>query len=273
MTCRNDPFGRRVVPLVGFLLGVFGISVLLPFAEPLRDLLPGTSDHLLFYAVLALVVWCCTRADEVQFTSIGLHVRNLVPALAAVGLLLAGCNLVGIALASLMETAWGLEAQWAGVDPVRWLGWLVMQIAVIALVEEIAFRGYLQNKLLAYGRQHFGSVIAVTIAVTIGAALFAIWHVPGWNLTQPWTAHLPLLLALLGTGIAFGLIYHFSGNIYLVTLLHALGNTWPFAFDMADWPVWTLAMFWTITGALYLTTVAVCLRLQGPKSNPREIDI
>ena len=145
---------------------------------------------------------------------------------------------------------------------------MVMQLTIVALVEEIGFRGYLQNKLLAHSRHRLGARLAVTIAVILSAALFAVWHVPGWDLTQPWSAHLPLLLLLLGTGIVFGLIYHLSGNLYLVTLLHALGNSWPFAFDMVGWPVWALAMFWTITATLYLAAVGLCLRLQDSRSNP-----
>lgn len=139
---------------------------------------------------------------------------------------------------------------------------MVLQLAIIALIEEIAFRGYLQNKLLALSRHRLGSAAAVTMAITISAALFALWHVPAWDLTQPWTAHLPLLGMLFGTGVVFGVIYYLSGNLYLVAVLHALGNTWRFAFDMAGWPVWALVAFWTLAAVLYGAAVGVCLRLQ-----------
>ena len=246
-------------PLAGFLLGSFGLVVLWSLTGSIRVALPANADHLMFYGILALVTWGCLRAEGARPSSLGLSSDRLVPALASVGALILACNIVGVLTAVALGKAWGIERLWGDQSIADWVGMLILNLAIIALVEEIAFRGYLLNKLLALHQHRH----ATATAVIFSGFLFAAWHVPGWDLTQPWVNQAPLFALLFGTGVVFGLIYHFTRNLYLVGLLHGFGNLWPFAFDLSDWPIGALVLFWAVTALLYLATPRLCLCLQA----------
>jgi membrane protease YdiL (CAAX protease family) len=82
----------------------------------------------------------------------------------------------------------------------------VAAIVVIApVIEEVLFRGYLQNALM----RHMPPLAAIAVA----ALAFGVIHF------QPY-ALLPLALL----GAAFGYIYHRTGSLYANILLHAANN-------------------------------------------------
>ena len=197
--------------------------------------------------VQVAIAYAFLRYEGVRLSDIGAWARQVVPAVIAIVGVLVTLNIAVIALLL------------AGGDPVTF-GWfalyrsppLELSTAAIALsafvqyvfvgpVEELAFRGYLQNKLAALfelGRPRVEMGVAV-----VGAALaFALMHVPTLVLLggDGWAA-LPLLAA---SGVLFGTIYAITRNLILVALLHGIGNFWPLAVDPATltWPNWIVVL-------------------------------
>jgi membrane protease YdiL (CAAX protease family) len=93
-----------------------------------------------------------------------------------------------------------------------------------ALVEEVAFRGYLQSKMIAVlpSTTRFRGAFGVVVA----SVLFVIAHVPrvltsGVPGTQALATYGALLLF---SGLSFGLLYEYTQNLYVPILVHAAGN-------------------------------------------------
>lgn len=80
-------------------------------------------------------------------------------------------------------------------------------IAVVApLIEELLFRGLLQNALMHH--------VPAWAAILLSALFFAVVHM------QPLA--MPALMAL---GAAFGYIYHKTGSLRMTIILHMINNT------------------------------------------------
>lgn len=88
---------------------------------------------------------------------------------------------------------------------------LVISIIVMALVpavcEEAFFRGGLQNFLYRSNKNPWISVVVVSL-------IFSAIHISGYG-----------FLSRFALGIILGLIYHYSGNIWLSILAHFINNT------------------------------------------------
>jgi membrane protease YdiL (CAAX protease family) len=78
---------------------------------------------------------------------------------------------------------------------------------VPAIVEELVFRGLLQKNLIdvSGGNFHFG--------VIVSGAIFAALHMQAWN-----------LLPMIGLGVIFGYVYHYTKDIRYTMLMHFLHN-------------------------------------------------
>jgi membrane protease YdiL (CAAX protease family) len=107
-------------------------------------------------------------------------------------------------------------------------------------VEELAFRGYFQNKLTAL----FGGFDRLRLAAGILAAavVFSLIHLPALvvvrGLAVPTAAGSLVLLAI--SGASLGAVYVLTRNLYVVVLLHGFGNLWPLIVDTGPgtWPNW-----------------------------------
>ncbi|ELZ42015.1 putative protease of the Abi (CAAX) family protein [Halorubrum saccharovorum DSM 1137] len=106
-------------------------------------------------------------------------------------------------------------------------------------VEELAFRGYLQNKIIS--KVTVGSAtVQTTIGILTAALAFALLHIPVYLIVRDVsTGTLIVTLVLLtATGIMYGAIYAATRNLYLVMFLHGIGNLWPLVVDPGTgvWP-------------------------------------
>lgn len=89
------------------------------------------------------------------------------------------------------------------------LNWVILfaTVAVIApLLEELLFRGLLQNSLANY--------MPIWAAILLSAAIFAGVHM-----------QLYAFPALMVLGAVFGYIYHITGSLRVTILLHMINNT------------------------------------------------
>lgn len=117
----------------------------------------------------------------------------------------------------------------------------VAQYVFVGPVEEVAFRGYLQNKLtVLVGRR--SARFRTGVAVVATAVTFAVLHIPTLVLVEgaPTGQTVGTLFALTLSGVTFGTIYALTHNLFLVAFLHGVGNFWPLVVDpgIGAWPNW-----------------------------------
>lgn len=89
-----------------------------------------------------------------------------------------------------------------------WLGsFMLANLFFVSLAEEAFFRGYVQQRL----RQKIGGVAALLIA----SVLFGLAHFPGG-----------MMLVVFATlaGLIYGLAWHWSGRVWVATIVHFLFN-------------------------------------------------
>lgn len=163
--------------LVAFLLYLVGTRAL---GDTLRvgPVLPGVELTVLEAAVrflpLVIALWFL-QSEGVSLAEIGLARDQILPALFSVAGLYLLLNAVGIGLSLSTAGAAAVGYQWT-VPPVMALVAFAEALLFAALVEEVAFRGYLQSKVIAVlpkttrFREAFGVVAA--------SVLFAVAHVP-----------------------------------------------------------------------------------------------
>ena len=136
--------------------------------------------------------------------------------------------------------------------PWYWFGTLLLlQLLTVGLVEEFAFRGYVQSKCIALlgGRSRRRDV---ALGVVIGAATFAVLHVPTRLIFgQVPPSALPIaLLNLTLTGTLFGVMCYLTRNVWYVGFVHGFANVWPVPFDPNAVPAFPV---FVITSALLLS--------------------
>jgi membrane protease YdiL (CAAX protease family) len=224
--------GSRVVDLLGQI--------------PMLILLGGV-------ALLAL------RAEGVRLRDIGVSRENARRAVLPVAGVVIVVNVVALGLALLAgnDLSLGRYAQY-----VRVLDASTALVVVVAInnylftgpVEELAFRGYLQNKVIELfgGRE---TRLRPVLAITTTAVLFVSMHLPDPLLDDGLqvggvAGSLALLAA---SALLFGAIYELTHNLVLVALLHGVGNWWPLLVDPGPgvWPNYVVvlivysAMVWT----------------------------
>ncbi|WP_255150286.1 CPBP family intramembrane glutamic endopeptidase [Halorarius halobius] len=188
------------------------------------------------------------RYEGVRLRDVGLSKRLVVPAVVAVLGVVVAAN---AAVATLVVAG----GQGVRVEPFVLLSALPREysageVAVTAVyywlfvgvAEELAFRGYLQNKLTAL-LDGWGDPLRTALAVVTAAVAFSLLHAPTILLVD--RASLGGLVGgLLVTGlsgVAFGAIYVLTRNLLLVALLHGIGDFWPLFVEPAgSWPNWVL---------------------------------
>jgi membrane protease YdiL (CAAX protease family) len=121
----------------------------------------------------------------------------------------------------------------------------VAQYVFVGPIEELAFRGYLQNKLSdlpGRGSTRFRTAGAIVMTAVIFSAL----HIPTLVLVDgiPISQSLGTLILLTLSGVTFGTIYALTHNLILVALLHGIGNFWPLIVNpgLESWPNWGIVI-------------------------------
>lgn len=264
MTDHDRSFDGGTRTLAGFGLAVvLVVAVFVPLGE--RAEAASVSlwylQELLLFVTIAGFTLVLLRRDGIRLRELGLSLRHLLAALVAFGVLYLGLTVAGIALALGFGNPWGLDLLTKTVParytalPAPWLLFVAFQFFV-GLVEEFAFRGYLQTKVIALLGGDRRRDIAVGILTA--SLLFGLLHAPGAVLAgASITGVVGVVLSRALTGVLFGGFYEATTNVYFVALLHGLGNTWPLVVDWATWSGPSLVAFFGAVGLVYfLTTIA-----------------
>lgn len=84
--------------------------------------------------------------------------------------------------------------------------------------------------------------LQTVVAIVTTAIVFSVLHVPTIVLVEgtPIGQAVGSLILLTLSGITFGVMYALTRNLFLVALLHGLGNLWPLVVDpgIGAWPNW-----------------------------------
>ncbi|MFB6206368.1 MAG: lysostaphin resistance A-like protein [Haloglomus sp.] len=204
-----------------------------------RDI-PALLEHLSQvpgFALVILIALLAFRREEIGLRSIGLDRSLVLPAVVTVAGLVAAANLV--AMAQALRTGDGLQVGFIYDHSPTLVAVATVNTYVFnAVAEELLTRGYFQNKLVVLldGR---GDRFRRAAGVAGASGLFALLHVPTLLQQGVPVGAIPFgLLPLFVTGIAFGTVYELTRNLYLVVLLHGVGNYWPLFVEGVQWPNW-----------------------------------
>lgn len=244
---RAAVFGQDVSPVIDFSVTVFGT------------------------ALTGVIAWMALRTEGVRRADIGLTRPLVAPGVAAVVGLWVGLNLAGLGLAVL--TGNGGSVGYLYDRPALLLAaGAVEQYLVVGLVEELAYRGYLQNKLVA-GLGGRDDRLAVSLGIALMAIVFAATHIPNRLFVDGLApGALPASLApLVVAAVLYGVVYEATGNLVLVGLLHGTFNQWPLFVDPRLWPT-PLVLGWVAVGVGLLGAVIWAHRrwTVGPGAGDRQ---
>ena len=166
-------------------------------------------------ALLALAVGL-VLITRLRFREIGVSAARLLPALAAGAIAYAAVmglafllNIAGLAELQIVRSQYRLDA-------------FVSNWILTAFGEELLFAGV----IFTLGRRLFESGPGDSrnrwIVLAIVAVLFALWHLPGYIVVgHAGGALYGRLGRNLASWLVFGMIYLFSGNLWLVVIAHA----------------------------------------------------
>lgn len=209
--------------------------------------------------VIFCIVWLILRYEGVRLRELGLSRRLIVPALVAVAGFIVAVNLTVIALlvSDGHELSFGLY-EFYRTPPASYS---LATVAVLGIseylftgpVEEIALRGFFQNKLSALLGSGYRR-LSTAIAILVASVSFSLLHIPTIILVRNEPLALGTLLMLALTGVVFGTMYALTRNLYLVIGLHGIGNLWPIVVDfpVGLWPNWGIALvFYGVIVVLY----------------------
>lgn len=197
------------------------------------------------------ILWLVLRREGVSFAAMGAWRGHMVPGIVAAVGFLVFVNVAVIAVGFLRAepVSFGVFAIYR--TPPLELSWAVVllsalvQYLIVGPIEELVFRGYLQNKLASLVRSG-RAWLRQGIAILSVATAFAALHVPTllWVEQATGAGLVGSLVLLASTGILFGAIYALTGNLVLVALLHGFGNFWPLVVDpgVAAWPNWGIVL-------------------------------
>jgi membrane protease YdiL (CAAX protease family) len=230
------------------------------------------------FLVVLLAVLAILRVEGVGLAELGLTRRHLGAALAAFCLLWVGMNFLGAGIAALTDNRWALrfvpappegapKARAYAPLPATWLVLLGLEFLLVGPIEELAFRGYLQSKVISVlggtGRA------SVTAGVVVASLVFGALHTPA-ALVAGQSAAGVLGAALLPTvtALLFGALYEATGNLAFVALLHAFGNSWPIVVNWQYWSGNALLAFWAGAVVVYLGAAFVARRWSVGEGTP-----
>ncbi|MFC7076743.1 CPBP family glutamic-type intramembrane protease [Haloarcula halophila] len=218
--------GGPLIPVVTYVLTVLVLSALALVStggspSPLAGIAWGV-----FLVGLAVGAFL---AEGIEPRSVVPSVRSLGVALAVVTAFWALYNAVAAVLAIGGVPGFSAGASRVAAHPLLYLAAFGSSLLFTALPEELLFRGYLQGSVASLVGER--SRRATGVGISVVAVLFALFHLPRWFLMSGHSVGVDLAARLLGltaAGLAFGLVYALSGNLWLVALFHATMNQPPF---------------------------------------------
>jgi len=196
-----------------FIVGIFQFfGVLIAGAELFKDYTEKTTPQQLIIAVFnllgtLLVVWIFMEfVDKQKFVELGFQIKNKTKDIIAGTLL--GAFIMGMGYLSLYSLK---EIQFIKVGlNFADLTLIIILFAIVALVEEVLFRGYvLRNLLISFNKY---------IALIISSGLFALMHSFNPNISQF------SLIGLFLAGALLGATYIFTKNLWFPIALHFSWN-------------------------------------------------
>lgn len=226
-------FGFTVLVSIVLTIGVLGVLFLSGTPEAFDELLSGPSQVALVAAEsivmgigTAIVAIVSFRFDWVQKRVVGFSLptgRQLLVGAGSVVALVA----LAMGLSALAEYVGVPASEHALFDEdapaTYYAGLMAVSILVIGPVEELLFRGLIQN----YVRPAFGSAGAVVYT----SVLFALPHLQAY-----FAEELPTVLVSLGLvfalSLVLGAIYERYRNVVLVMLVHGFYNAVLFGFEI-----------------------------------------
>ncbi|QLG27648.1 CPBP family intramembrane metalloprotease [Halorarum halophilum] len=211
-----------LVPVATYLLVIAvlsGLTLVSAGTPPPPLLAVGWSAFLVVLAIGVL------KIEDVSPRSILPPARTLIPVIGVLVAFWALYNLVAFALA--LGGVHGFEATRSrtAIHPLSYLLALLSSFLITAIPEELVFRSYLQQKLIALiGGQTRHAVVS---SIVIVAVLFALFHLPRWFLASGHGVSVALVGRLVGLtlmGLTYGVVYALTRNLWLVALFHATMN-------------------------------------------------
>jgi membrane protease YdiL (CAAX protease family) len=191
--------------------------------------------------VILGLVWFIMQNEGVSIADIGLGATLVGPALVAVSGYYLSLNVVGAGLAIASGNPESVGYHWT-VSPLAAAFVFLYMLVFAAIVEEVVYRGYIQTKCIALLGGDGWSRIG--LGIVFAGVLFSASHVPRVLTSGAPSGLAPVeYLALLAVnGVAFGLLYEWTHNLYVPILVHAAGNMPGTAgilfFTTAGWESW-----------------------------------
>jgi membrane protease YdiL (CAAX protease family) len=232
------------------------------------------------FAVIAGAVWLLLRLDGVGVAELGLSRGHLVTAAGAFGAVWLALNVFGVGVAAATGNRWAVALIWYLPDvvaeqygslPAPWLIFVLFQFLVVGLVEEAAFRGYLQSKMIVLLGDDTRLHVALGVLAT--SVVFGALHTPGALVSGagPGGALAAAMLPAI-TAVLFGIIYELTHNVYLVAMFHGLGNTWPLLIDWTAWSGTARVAFWVGAACIYVGAVVGYRHWVAGTDHPHRVD-
>lgn len=213
------------------------------------------------FTMIIGAVWVLLRIDEVRFSELGLSRWHLHTALVVFTGLWVAMNVLGIVIAVLTENEWAMSMIWQFPEaapeiqryeslPATSLVLILLNFLVIGLVEEIAFRGYFQSKMIAL--LGYDTQLHIALGIGVTTIVFGALHTPAAIVAGNSLGGIAgAALAPTLTAVLFGVFYELTHNVYFVALLHGFGNTWPIVVEWTSWAGNALIAFWLGTACIY----------------------
>lgn len=228
-------FDRSVLPLLTFVVGGIALAVGVFMTTDwliASGVVSRTPAIRLVFAVggfapLAILAWLLLRWEGVTPSAIGFRQRHVLPAVGLVTAIWVGAHLFTVLriVAGGGDIAIGIPPTTTTAD---WVTSLLAQILIVGIIEEFAFRGYFQNKLVALfggGQDRSRKAGAILVATSV----FALWHIPQRVLVAGVAMGdlVPTVLSLLVYGLFFGVMYELTRNVLFTGVLHGTFNAQP----------------------------------------------
>lgn len=233
-------FEKGLIPSIVFLVVTSLWVVFVPLAiYPLFDnVLVLLAVMAMAFAVIGAIAWLTLRWEGLAASTVGLSRTHVILGVLLVALIWLAVNVVGAvsAFVSTGDVRFSLPGAEAGfVDPGQpsplafFIEMAIAQLFFVGIAEELAFRAYLQNKLIALfnGGQHR---TRKAIAILLGVFLFMLWHIPQRVFIQELTSPVAIaqsLVIVMILGIVLGLLYEYTRNVVFVGALHGTFNLQP----------------------------------------------
>lgn len=235
MSCSRITFDRGPGPLVAVLVFVGAVAVVSNVGRRVA-MGPDPPDHVeilwtapLFW-LLALGTWRALRYEGVTLAEVGLGRPQFVPGVVAFLAFWIGTSVVGVGYLTVTDATRAIGYHFA--IPWYWLvAWLTLTLVSNGLVEELIFRGYVQSKCIALASQ-FERLPATAAGILLASTSFGVVHVPtALFVAGAPPGALPVIVLENGIfGIAFGLLYYVTQNVWFVGFFHGFANVWALPF-------------------------------------------